>query len=83
MTERLCHGPVRAATGDAFTDDQIEALIERVRRARAKRGAASPDLDDEDAWKAALADEGRAAVHQMLVDSHMKAHSARATAGGR
>lgn len=39
---RACHGPIRAAIGDAFSDEEIDELVERL-RASVERKKRQPD----------------------------------------
>lgn len=75
---RACHGPVRAAVGDAFTDEQISDVVERLAaRYRAKTKEA-PTLDRRAAMKAAAADMTPSEVKEALVQKRLRIFAERA-----
>lgn len=75
---RACHLPVRAATGDAFTDEEIDALVERLaRRQKRKRGQKAGE-SDEAIWREVLAETTAEEVEVSLQARRLEAAAKRA-----
>jgi hypothetical protein len=63
---RACHAPIRAATGDAFTDAEIDDILDRLARKHKRAKGKAPTASDEQAWQQAAADLTREEVETAL-----------------
>lgn len=78
MTTR-CRKTVREALGsDAWSDEQIDDVLERLTGAKAKAQAADPMGFDGDAWDAAAASVTKEEVEASLMERRLQAFAARA-----
>ena len=73
---RACHIAVRAATGQAFTDEEIDDLLDRM-SARAKAaGKAEPSLDQKEALARAAADMTKEELRAQLIEKRLAVSAA-------
>jgi hypothetical protein len=80
-----CSGPIRAAVGDAFSEEEIDDMVARL-AARAKRkGLDNPDLAEAEALRAAAAEMSAEDLREALMKKRMEtfAAAARAKRAGR
>lgn len=77
---RACHGPIRAATGDAFTDEELDDVLDRLARRHKRVKGKSPSVDDAEAWAQAAADLTAEDLETSLQLRRMQAMAKRATA---
>lgn len=77
---RACHGPIRAAVGDAFTDEEIEDALARLAERHRRKRAENPAASDEAAWAEAMAEVSGDMLEENLAEARLKrmALSARA-----
>jgi hypothetical protein len=82
---RACAGPIRAAVGDNFSDEEIEDLVGRL-AARAKRlGLSDPNISEAEALKKAAAELTAEELKGKLIAKRMETFAAlaREKRGGR
>ena len=72
---RACHSPVRLATGDAFTDEEIDDILQRLLRKAQRKGQAF----DRPAVEAAAAELTREEVLGRLTEQRLRLASRRAS----
>jgi hypothetical protein len=72
---RACHTPVRMATGDAFTDEEIDDILQRLLRKAQRKGEAF----DREAVEAAAAELTREEVLGRLTEQRLRLASRRAS----
>ncbi|TCS14539.1 hypothetical protein [Caulobacter sp. BK020] len=75
---KACRAPVRAAVGDAFTDDEIDALLERVVQRKKAKAAAKVSLSEGGAWKEAAAEIARDELKASLIEQRTRIFAERA-----
>ncbi len=63
---RACHGPVRAATGDAFSDEEIDDIVDRLNKRYARTKGKTPGIEDRAAMAEAAGEMTREAVETSL-----------------
>ena len=75
-----CSGPIRAAVGNAFSDEEIDDMVARL-AARAKRkGLDNPDLAEAEALRAAAAEMSAEDLREALLKKRMETYAAAARA---
>lgn len=78
-----CRSPIRAAVGDAFTDEEIDDMLARL-AARAKRlGRQKPDATQEQALREAAAELSAEDLREKLIRQRSELFAARARANRR
>jgi hypothetical protein len=78
-----CRSPIRAAVGDAFTDEEIDDIIDRL-AARARRlGKSAPDKDQEQILREAAAELTAEDLKEKLIRQRAEVFAARARATRR
>lgn len=80
MAKKSCRGPVRAAVGDAFTDQEIDDVVNRLTERRQAKGKEAPTLDDQAAWKQTAADMTREELRAALLEKRTRVFAAKAKA---
>lgn len=63
---RACHAPIRMATGDAFSDAEIDDILDRLARRHKRVKGKAPEAADADAWAQAAADLTREELETAL-----------------
>lgn len=63
---RACHAPIRAATGDAFTDEEINDIVDRLAKRYARAKGKTPGLEDRAAMAEAAGEMTKDAVEGAL-----------------
>lgn len=69
---RACHGPIRAAVGDAFTDEEIEDALARLAERHRRKTRERPDASDEEAWSEAMAEVSAEILEENLEEARLK-----------
>lgn len=69
---RACHAPVRAATGDVFSDDEIEGLIDRMTERARRAKAAAPTATAREALAQAAGEMTRESLLASLTETRMR-----------
>jgi hypothetical protein len=77
---RACHGPMRAATGDAFSDEELDDVLSRLESRFRKAKGQAPGEGDRAAMAQAAAEMTREAVMEALIKRRLEAAQARAAA---
>jgi hypothetical protein len=80
---RACHGPIRAATGDAFSDEEIDEIVDRLARRFERKKGEMPGADDVAAMEEAAASMTREAIRDALVARRLQAAAERAQGARR
>ena len=75
-----CHGPVRAAVGDAFSDAEIDDILERLTARQRERLKAEPTLDAKAALREAAQALTQDDLKAALIQKRMELAAARAAA---
>jgi len=78
MARKPCHASVRAAVGEAFTDDQIDDILERLAKKRAALAADDPLASNAEALDAAARELTRDEVFGALIERRMAAAAVKA-----
>lgn len=79
---RACHGPVRDATGDAFSDKEIDDILDRLAKRHARAKGKTPGAADKASWAAAAAEMTKAEVEAALQARRLE-HFAKVAKAGR
>ena len=70
--------PCAGAFGDAFSEEEIEALLARLQAAYARKKGENPTGDNAAFWRAAIEETGKEAIRDNLIDRALRLHSRRA-----
>lgn len=73
---RACHGPIRAAIGDAFSDDEIDDALARLEARYRRKKKMSPGADDTQTWQEAMSEVSRELLEDNLIEARLKRFSA-------
>jgi hypothetical protein len=73
---RACQGPIRAAVGDAFSDEEIDDLVARLAARARRKGLNEPGAFDTDALRAAAAELTAEDLKEALIRRRMEAFAA-------
>lgn len=77
---RACHGPIRAAVGDAFSDEEIEDALARLAARHRRKTKADPSMSDEAAWREAMEEVSGEMLEENLAEARMRRFAAAAKA---
>ncbi|HYE45164.1 MAG TPA: hypothetical protein VEA44_05260 [Caulobacter sp.] len=77
---RACHGPVRAATGGAFSDEEIDDVLSRLEARFQRAKGRSPNGDEAAAMAEAAGEMTREAVMDALIARRLEAAAAKSRA---
>jgi hypothetical protein len=80
MTPRDCHAPIRAATGEAFSDAEIDDILDRLARRYKRAKGKAPSADDTEVWAQAAAEMTREDVEAALQARRLEHYAQAATA---
>lgn len=72
---RVCHQPVRMATGDAFSDEEIDDILDRLLKKAQRRG----EVFDREGLQAAAAELTKEEVLGRLAEQRLRVAAARAS----
>lgn len=70
---RACHGPMRAATGDAFTDEELDDILARLQARHERVKGKAAGASDRAAMEEAAAEMTREAVMDALIERRRRA----------
>lgn len=70
---RACHGPMRAAVGDAFTDEELDDIVARLMRRHEKARGKAAGATDRAAMAQAAAEMTREEVLGALMERRLRA----------
>ena len=75
---RACHAAVRMATGDAFTDQEIDDFLDRVAERAQRAGKDAPDLSAREAIATAAAQLTKDEIREAMIAKRTQLYAKRA-----